>query len=312
MLLQSVLIFASALTFAAAVRAEDAPQNEACIEMHCVVARRGTAVVTVADVTAKVKSLEPRLQGALLSDPKQINKMLENMLILRQIANEIAPAELEKDPVLQARLKQSYDEVVAVYRLDQIRAERVPKDFEQLARERYLTNMAGMKTPRQIAVRHLLVDFRKHGEAASLAVAEELAAKLAGADQKRFQDMVLEASDDPSKVDNAGLLSLNEQSKGVDPDFLAGALALSEPGQISPPIKSQFGYHLIQLIENTPARVVPFEEARSALIDSLKDEASKRVVIEYRTDLSISGGQVEFYPQNLQGLMAGDDDTAPN
>jgi peptidyl-prolyl cis-trans isomerase C len=312
MLLQSVLILASALTFATAARAEEEPQKEACIETHCVVAKRGTAVITVADVTAKVKALEPRLQGALLSDPKQINKMLENMLILRQIANEIAPAELEKDPVLQARLKQSYDEVVAVYRLDQIRAERVPKDFEQLARERYLTNMAGMRTPRQVAVRHLLVDFRKYGEAASLSVVQELAAKLAGADQKRFQDMVIEASDDPSKVDNAGLLSLNEESKGVDPDFLAGALALTEPGEISPPIKSQFGYHLIQLIENTPARVVPFEEAKTALIQSLRDEASKRVVIEYRTDLSISGGQVEFYPQNLQGLMAGDDDTTSN
>jgi peptidyl-prolyl cis-trans isomerase C len=312
MLLQSVLILASALTFAAPAPAEEAPQAEPCVEMHCVVARRGTAVVTVADVTAKVKALEPRLQGALLSDPRQINKMLENMLILRQIANEIEPAELEKDPVLQARLKQAYDEVVAVYRLDQVRAERVPKDLEQLARERYLTNMAGMKTPRQIAVRHLLVDFRKHGEAAALSLAQELATKLAGADQKRFQDMVLEASEDPGKADNAGLLSLNEESKGVDPDFLAGALALTEPGEISPPIKSQFGYHLIQMIENTPARVVPFEEAKSALIDSLKSEASKRVVIEYRTDLSISGGQVEFYPQNLQGLMGGDDATAPN
>ncbi len=276
-----------------------------CVAYDCPVAKRGTAVITVADVTAKVRSLEPKLQSALLSDPKQINKMLENMLMLRQIANEIDPADAQKDVLLQARLKQAYDEVVAVYRLDQVRAERVTGDFEMLARERYLTNMASMKTPKQLVVRHLLIESRKRGEEAALARAKELAAELGGADQQRFQDMVLEASDDPSKAQNAGLLNLAENTTEIDPDFKQGAFALTQVGEISPPVYSQFGYHLIQLIEVTPSKVVPFEEAKTAIIKSLRDEARRNVVLEYRTDLSISG-ELEHYPQNLEALIVED------
>ncbi len=312
MLLRTFFTLTTAFALAGGAIAQQPTATEPCLELDCPVAKRGTAVITVADVTAKVGSLDPKVQSALLSDSKQINKMLENMLILRQIANEIDPAEAQKDALLQARLKQAYDEVVAVYRLDQIRAERVTSDFEALARERYLTNMAGMKTPRQVAVRHLLVDSKKQGEEAALAKAAELAKSLEGADQRRFQDLVLAVSDDPSKVENAGLFNLTEDTTEFDPDFLRGALALTKVGEISPPVKSQFGYHLIQLIEDTPARVVPFEEAKSALIKSLKEEAEKRVVVEYRTDISISGGDAEIYPQNLQRLIYGEADPAPN
>jgi peptidyl-prolyl cis-trans isomerase C len=312
MLLRTFFALTTAFALAGVAIAQQPTAAEPCVELDCPVAKRGTAVITVADVTAKVATLEPKLQAALLSDSKQINKMLENMLILRQIANEIDPAAAQKDVLLQARLKQAYDEVVAVYRLDQVRAERVTSDFEALARERYLTNLAGMKTPRQVAVRHLLVDSKKQGEDAALAKALELAKQLEGADQQRFQDMVLEASDDPSKVQNAGLFNLAEDTSEIDQNFLQGALALTKVGEISPPVKSQFGYHLIQLIENTPARVVPFEEAKPALIQSLKEEAEKRVVVEYRTDISISGGEAELYPQNLKRLIYGEEDTAPN
>lgn len=310
MLLRIALTFALALTAAGAVAAEEGAAPKPCTALGCTVAKRGTAIITVADVSAKIKALEPKQQSALLSDPKQLNKMIENLLILRQIANEIAPADAEKDVLLQARLKQAYDEVVAVYRLDQVRAERVTGDFEVLARERYLTNLAAMKTPKQIAVRHLLIESRKQGEEAALARAQELARQLEGADQQRFQDLVLAESDDPSKVQNGGLFNFTEGTTEVDQEFLQGAMALTKVGEISPPVHSQFGYHLIQLIELTPAKVVPFEDAKGALIESLKGEARRRVVTEYRTDISMSG-ELEFYPHNLEGLIL-DDEVAPN
>lgn len=310
MLLRPVLLFVSALALADATLAqESAAPTKPCIETSCPVAKRGTAVITVADVTAKVKALEPKQQSALMSDPKQLNKMLENLLILRQIANEVDAAKVADDVVLQARLKMAYDEIVAVYRLDQIRAERVTADFERLAHEHYLTHMSEMKTPKQVTVRHLLIESRKDGEAASKAKAEQLAKQLKGADQKQFSEMVMEVSDDPSKAGNAGIFHLTEGTTEMDQEFLQGALALTEVGQISPPVHSQFGYHLIQLIELKPAKVVPFEQAKTAIVEKLRGESNRRVVTEYRTDLTI-GTQLEFFPQNLEGLVYGEDAAA--
>lgn len=311
MLLRSVLILGCALTLAGAARAEEPAATKACVQPECVVVKRGTAVITVADVTAKVKTLDAHLQSALLSDPKQLNKMMEDMLIRRQIANEASPLDVQNDVLLQARLKQAQDEVLTVYRLNQIRAERVSGNFEQLARENYLTKLDAMKQPREVSVRHLLVGNQKLGEAAAQKRAKELAAQLSGADMERFQEMVLEQSDDPGKTQDAGLIKLNENTQEIDPEFLAGALALTKVGAISEPIRSQYGYHLIQLIEDTPARVVPFDEAKEGIIAKLRKDAETRVTIEYRNEVAAKG-ELEFHPENLRDLILGDEAPAAN
>ncbi|HEU0227978.1 MAG TPA: peptidylprolyl isomerase [Arachidicoccus soli] len=64
-----------------------------------------------------------------------------------------------------------------------------------------------------------------------------------------FSNLAKLYSDDPSAKDNGGQFSMNrENDKGkFDPDFMAAAFRLRE-GQISPVVKSQFGYHIIQMV----------------------------------------------------------------
>ena len=87
------------------------------------------------------------------------------------------------------------------------------------------------------------------------------------------------------------------------------SLALTKVGEISAPVHSQFGYHLIQLVEISPQRVVPFDEAKSALIEKLRKDAETRATIEYRNEVSAKG-ETEFYPENLRSLMGGEDTQA--
>jgi hypothetical protein len=52
------------------------------------------------------------------------------------------------------------------------------------------------------------------------------------------------------------------------PEFEAAAFAL-EPGALSEPVKSSYGFHLIRVEEKRPAKLVPFEEVRAALAREL-------------------------------------------
>ena len=61
-----------------------------------------------------------------------------------------------------------------------------------------------------------------------------------------FEILALEYSEGPSKT-NGGNLGFAARG-AMDPAFEAGALAL-KPGEVSMPVKSAFGYHLIQMIE---------------------------------------------------------------
>ena len=62
----------------------------------------------------------------------------------------------------------------------------------------------------------------------------------------KFDQLVKLYSEDPSSKENLGQFSLNRNERNFDPAFMAGSFRLKE-GQISAPIKSKFGYPLIQL-----------------------------------------------------------------
>ncbi|SHM50374.1 peptidylprolyl isomerase [Chitinophaga sp. CF418] len=63
-----------------------------------------------------------------------------------------------------------------------------------------------------------------------------------------FGRLAILYSEDPGAKENKGVYILNRNDKQWDPDFLAASFRLKE-NEISSPIKSQFGYHLIQCIK---------------------------------------------------------------
>ena len=62
-------------------------------------------------------------------------------------------------------------------------------------------------------------------------------------------------SEDPGVKENGGTYTLNRNDKNWDPDFLAASFRLKE-GDMSSPVKSQFGYHLIKMIKRAGDNVV--------------------------------------------------------
>ena len=64
---------------------------------------------------------------------------------------------------------------------------------------------------------------------------------------KRFETLASLYSDDPGSKDKGGMYQIDRSSKQWDPVFLAAAFRLKD-GQISPVIKTQFGYHIIQMV----------------------------------------------------------------
>jgi peptidyl-prolyl cis-trans isomerase SurA len=65
--------------------------------------------------------------------------------------------------------------------------------------------------------------------------------------QKTFETMARLYSEDPGSKQIGGRFELNKTDKSTDPDFKNAAFRLKE-GQLSPVIKSKFGYHVIQMV----------------------------------------------------------------
>ena len=65
--------------------------------------------------------------------------------------------------------------------------------------------------------------------------------------QKKFDQLAKLYTEDPGSKENGGQYSINRNEKTWDPTFLAAAFKLKE-GQVSPVIKTKFGYHIIQMV----------------------------------------------------------------
>lgn len=68
--------------------------------------------------------------------------------------------------------------------------------------------------------------------------------------KNKFDQLIKQYSEDPGVKENMGQYSLNRNEKNFDPAFMSTSFRLKE-GQISAPVKSKFGYHLIQLISRS-------------------------------------------------------------
>lgn len=63
-----------------------------------------------------------------------------------------------------------------------------------------------------------------------------------------FEDLAKKASEDPGSKDRGGQYQINRNEKSWDPIFMSTAFRLKE-GEISAPVKSKFGYHIIQMVQ---------------------------------------------------------------
>lgn len=118
---------------------------------------------------------------------------------------------------------------------------------------------------------------------ASLAKANEVKAKLdAGAD---FAQLASEYGTDGTKDKGGDLGFVAYNQANYDQDFLAGFKELSE-GQISDPIKSQFGYHIIKATGIKDEVVTPFddvkEQIKSQLLQQKQSEAFNTKISEWK------------------------------
>lgn len=151
--------------------------------------------------------------------------------------------------------------------------DRSKLDIAQEPDEKYLKTLydqekqARFKTPERRMARHILVRIDDDTDASAARTRiQELASKLDSSD-KSFAELARANSDDASTADKGGKLDWVSRGTMVAP--FEEALFKLEPGEVSAPVKTEFGWHLIKLEEVDPAEIKPLDDpdVRAELIE---------------------------------------------
>ena len=244
----------------------------------------GDIVVTDADFDAFMERVPPELRNEAKADGERNNKVVDVIFSNRILAREARKAGLDKDPVLARRIEQHLEAFLALQYIAHIeRTAKVPEITEARARELYLARPARYVEPDRVELQHILVGLKGRTREMALARAKEIRARaVAGED---FLALAKEASDDPGFKRNGGRLGA-VTTKDLDHRIAAVAFRMKADGEISEPIESNSGFHLVKRTGFKPSYRRAFEEVRVAITEEetnrLRSDLSVKILDQWR------------------------------
>jgi peptidyl-prolyl cis-trans isomerase C len=260
------LVFTAALAGASFVAlAQGAPDD--------VIVENATVKLTRADYEAELQRLPADSRAVFGTDAKRVAALLNNMLVGKTMAAEARKEGLDRDPLVQRRIALESDKVLAEAEGQRIEAlagaefDAKVAQYLPKARERYIVEKDKFVVPEEIEASHILFLTDARSEEAARALAQQVEAKLAaGAD---FAALAREFSEDPRTKGRGGHIGWFP-AKQMDPEFATAAFALKSVGDVSPPVLSRFGYHVIRLDGRRPQRQKSFDEVKDQLIADMR------------------------------------------
>lgn len=153
----------------------------------------------------------------------------------------------------------------------------------------YEERKASLKTKEQRRASHILVAVASDADEETLAKAKAKAdavrARLAAGED--FAELAKENSDDPGSAKQGGDLGFFSSGDMV-PEFNKTVFAMNK-GDVSEPVRTQFGFHIIKLIDVKGGKIPPLAEIRDDLIREMQQEKINDMFyeqLEQLTDLS--------------------------
>lgn len=226
------------------------------------------------DVDDLLKPAPEKAQLGLLKNKERFVEKLQQIYLTKAIAEQ------EKQQPLSADEQADFDKMVANFqfqrKLKQLTTENLP-DFEPLTKLQYEAHKAEYINPEMVAVEHILIDAKKHKGKDALKIANDLIAQIKkGGD---FGALAEKYSDDPSAKVNKGKLGLFSKGKMIG-EFEDAAFAL-KLNEISKPVETTFGYHVIRKYEHKMATPKVYADVKDELTERVKQEYIQNRVKEY-------------------------------
>ncbi len=225
---------------------------------------------------------------------------LDTYIKRKLVVQDAVRRHLAEDPEVAAELERSRQEILFDQYVTKVIGPQLVSDDEM--RRWYNEHVEEFQQPERIRARHIVAtpgDQPPPNETGDNAVGEQQAAEkiaiiaqqLAGVPEEsrgeQFIDLARKFSEDGAAA-SGGDLGWFARGQMV-PEFEKAAFAL-EPGQVSAPMKTQFGHHVIYLEAHEPGGPRPFAE--------VEDEIRQRLLTERQAQLMLLVGSATTNLQN--------------
>jgi len=202
-----------------------------------------------------------------------------------------AAAFMSDEPVPEEQIKAYYDSNLERYVIpEQVRVEYLELSAsdlmgditvdEETLRKMYQEQQSQFMVPEERRASHILIAVEEGAdektEAAARKKAQEILQRLKKGES--FEKLAKEFSDDPGSAAEGG--DLGYFGKGVMVKAFEDKAFAMKVGEVSEPVRSRFGYHIIKLTDIRPARGRDFEEVRATLEQEYREQKAEEIFFD--------------------------------
>jgi peptidyl-prolyl cis-trans isomerase C len=231
--------------------------------------------LTRADVVASAKSLPAEYQSKI---DAIFPALIDRLVDLTVLAEEGQKQHLQDDPEVKARIEQIANQVIQEALVRRYLEKMMTEDAIKARYEKFVGEQPAQT---EIRASHILVATEDEAKA----IITQLAG---GAD---FATVAKEKSTDPSAKQNGGDLGYFTAGEMV-PEFSQAVFAMEAGDSSKAPVKSQFGWHVIKVVDKRTKVPPTLEETRGQIEEMLSGE----LLTAYLTSLRTTAKVEKFNP----------------
>lgn len=256
----------------AAHAAEEAQTLKQAVKPATVYATVDGEDIKGSDIQAFTEKLPPQIQSAPAD--KVLELIVNQMVNDRLVAKAAAADKLESKPDVAARIKEAEAQVIRDAYVEKALAGKVT---DATVKAKYDEMVKATPPQDEIRASHILVKDE--------ATAKDVLAQLKkGGD---FKALAKKYSLDPTK-ENGGDLGYFVRNAMVK-EFGDAAFAMKKGDLSKEPIKTQFGYHIIKIVDRRAQKRPPLDKVKDQIRAQLTDEQIREIVKKLR-----DGAKVEL------------------
>ena len=242
-------------------------------ESNPVVAEAGDVKVTATDAKNLVASLSPEVREKVAGDPSLLDRLVRSRVVQLLLLQEAHSKQWDTKPEVAFHAQQAHDAAIADSYLASLAA--LPADYPSDAdvAAAYEAQKDRLMQPRQYHLAQIFVAVPTNATAAADADAKKRLTAIRQQVAKPHADFAAVArheTDDKTSAAAGGDLGWLSEDRLRPP--VRDAVAAMQVGAVSEPLRTEDGWHLVNLLGSKPAEPAPLAEVRPRIVQALRQQ----------------------------------------
>lgn len=270
------------------------------------IGKMGAQELRVLDLKRMIDAQAPEVRKQLATDLGAMDRLVRSELVRQSILAEARQQGWDKKPDIQYQMERARDTALLQSYVNSLARPPATYPSEDEIKAFYEASKDSLTVPAEYQLAQLFVSVAEGADAAAAAAAQRKAADLAARVQKApadFARVAREASEHKESAAKGGELGWVPEPQLL-PEIRAVVTRMNK-GDVSAPIRSASGWHVVRLIDRKPSSVRALADVRDQLAASLrlrKAQEAERTYIEGLLGKSaVTVNQVEL--QKVQALI---------